>query len=149
MKVILKQDVANLGYTNEIVKVKNGYARNYLIPKGIAIMFTPSSEKEHTELMKQRTFKEEKIRQQSETLAKALENLTVKIGAKAATTGKIFGSVNAIQIADAIKAQFNYDIDRKKIIVDGESVKELGTYSAKVNIYKDIKVDIKFEVVAE
>ncbi|HNW70851.1 MAG TPA: 50S ribosomal protein L9 [Bacteroidales bacterium] len=149
MKVILKQDVTNLGYQNEIVKVKNGYARNYLIPQGIAIMLTPSSEKEHTEMMKQKAFKEDKIRKESETLAKALENITVKVGAKAGTSGKIFGSVNAIQIADAIKSQFNYDIDRKKIVVDGESVKELGTYSAKVNIYKDIKVDIKFEVVAE
>jgi len=149
MKVILKQDVTNLGYQNEIVKVKNGYARNYLIPQGIAIMLTPSTEKEHTEMMKQKAFKEEKIRKESETLAKALENITVKVGAKAGTSGKIFGSVNAIQIADAIKSQFNYDIDRKKIVVDGESVKELGTYSAKVNIYKDIKVDIKFEVVAE
>ncbi|HNZ43652.1 MAG TPA: 50S ribosomal protein L9 [Bacteroidales bacterium] len=149
MKVILKQDVTNLGYANEIVKVKNGYARNYLIPKGIAIMLTPSSEKEHAELMKQRTFKEEKIRKESETLAKALENIVVKVGAKAGTSGKIFGSVNAIQLADAIKQQFNYEIDRKKIVVDGESVKELGTYSAKINIYKDIKVDIKFEVIAE
>ncbi len=149
MKVILKQDVANLGYANEIVKVKNGYARNYLIPKGMGIMLTPSSEKEHAEMMKQKAFKEEKIRKESETLAKALENIVVKVGAKAGTSGKIFGSVNAIQIADAIKTQFNYDIDRKKISVDGESVKELGTYSARVNIYKDIKVDIKFEVFAE
>lgn len=149
MKVILKQDVEKLGYANEIVKVKNGYARNYLIPKGLAIMLTPSSEKEHTEMMKQKAFKEEKIRKDAETLAKALENILVKVGAKAGTSGKIFGSVNAMQIADAIKNQFSYDIDRKKIAVDGESVKELGTYSAKINIYKDIKVDIKFEVFAE
>ncbi len=149
MKIILKQDVAKLGYAHEIVKVKNGYARNYLIPKGFAIMLTPSSEKEHTEMVRQKAFKEEKIRKESETLAKALENITVKVGAKAGTSGKIFGSVNAIQIADAIKEQFKYDIDRKKIIVDGESVKELGTYTAKVNIYKEIKVEIKFEVVAE
>lgn len=149
MKVILKQDINNLGYTNEIVKVKNGYARNYLIPQGFAVMLTPSSEKEHTEMMKQKAFKEEKIRKESETLAKALENITVKVGAKAGTSGKIFGSVNAIQVADAIKSQFNYDIDRKKISVDGEHIKELGTYSAKINIYKDIKVDIKFEVIAE
>lgn len=149
MKVILKQDVNKLGYANEIVKVKNGYARNYLIPQGYAIMLTPSTEKEHAELVRQKSFKEEKIRKDSETLAKALENITVKVAAKAGTSGKIFGSVNAIQIAEAIKTQFNYDIDRKKIIVDGESVKELGTYAAKVNIYKDIKVDIKFEVYAE
>ncbi len=149
MKVILKHDVNKLGYANEIVKVKNGYARNYLIPQGFAIMLTPSSEKEHAELVRQKSFKEEKIRKESETLAKALENITVKVGAKAGTSGKIFGSVNAMQIADAIKTQFNYDIDRKKIVVDGDSVKELGTYSAKVNIYKDIKVEIKFEVFAE
>lgn len=149
MKVILKHDVDKLGYANEIVKVKNGYARNYLIPKGYAIMLTSSSEKEHTELIRQKSFKEEKIRKDSETLAKALENIVVKVGAKAGTSGKIFGSVNAIQIAEAIKEQFKYDIDRKKIVVDGESVKELGTYSAKINIYKDIKVDIKFEVFAE
>jgi large subunit ribosomal protein L9 len=149
MKVILKHDVNKLGYANEIVKVKNGYARNFLIPQGFAIMLTPSSEKEHAELVRQKSFKEEKIRKESETLAKALENITVKVGAKAGTSGKIFGSVNAMQIADAIKTQFNYDIDRKKIVVDGDSVKELGTYSAKVNIYKDIKVEIKFEVFAE
>lgn len=149
MKVILKQDINKLGYANEIVKVKNGYARNFLIPQGYAIMLTPSSEKEHAETMRQKAFKEEKIRKDAETLAKALENLTVKVGAKAGTSGKIFGSVNAIQIADAIKTQFNYDIDRKKIIVDGDNVKELGTYSAKINIYKDIKVDIKFEVFGE
>lgn len=149
MKIILKHDVENLGYANEIVKVKNGYARNYLIPKGFAIMLTPSSEKEHQEMVKQKSFKEEKLRKEAETLAKALENLSVKIGAKAGTSGKIFGSVNAIQIADAIKAQFNYEIDRKKIVLDGDSVKELGNYSARINIYKDIKVEIKFEVIAE
>lgn len=149
MKVILKQDVANLGYANEVVKVKNGYARNYLIPKGFAIMLTTSTEKEHAEMMKQKAFKEEKLRKEAETLARALENVTVKIGAKAGSTGKIFGSVNAIQIAEAIKSQFNYDIDRKKIQLDGENVKELGAYTAKVGIYKDVKVDVKFEVVAE
>ncbi len=149
MKIILKQDINKLGYAHEIVKVKNGYARNFLIPQGFAIMLTPSSEKEHAEMIRQKAFKENKIRSQSETLAKALENITVKIGAKAGTSGKIFGSVNAIQIADAIKEQFNYDIDRKKIFVDGDHVKELGTYTARVNIYKEIKVEIKFEVIAE
>ena len=149
MKIILKQDINKLGYAHEIVKVKNGYARNFLIPQGFAIMLTPSSEKEHAEMIRQKAFKENKIRSQSETLAKALENITVKIGAKAGTSGKIFGSVNAIQIADAIKEQFNYEIDRKKIFVDGDHVKELGTYTARVNIYKEIKVEIKFEVIAE
>ena len=149
MKVILKQDVPNLGYTHDIVKVKSGYARNYLIPKGFAIVCTPSSEKERDEVMKQKAFKEEKIRKEAETLAKALESITLKIGAKAGTSGKIFGSVNNLQIADAIKEQYKYDIDRKKIIVDGESIKELGTYTAKINLHKEIKVEMKFEVVAE
>lgn len=149
MKVIMKQDVANLGYTNDIVKVKNGYARNYLIPKGYAITCTPSSEKELNETLKQQAFKAEKLRNEAETLAKALENITLKIGAKAGTTGKIFGSVNNLQIAEAIKEQYKYDIDRKRISVDGESIKEVGTYTAKINLHKDIKVDLKFEVVAE
>ena len=149
MKVILIQDVPNLGYANEVVKVRDGYGRNYLIPQGMAILLTPSSQKEHAELTKQKAFKEEKIRKEAETLAKALANISVKIGAKAGTSGKIFGSVNAIQIAEAIKQQFNYDVDRKKIFVDGESVKELGTYNARINIYKEIKVEISFEVVAE
>jgi large subunit ribosomal protein L9 len=149
MKVILKQDVQGLGYTNEIVKVKEGYARNYLLPQGYAITLTTSSEKQLNESLKQKAFKEEKIRKEAETLAKALESITLKIGAKAGTSGKIFGSVNNLQIAEAIKDQFNYSIDRKKIIVDGESIKELGTYTAKVNLHKEIKVDLKFEVFAE
>jgi large subunit ribosomal protein L9 len=149
MKVILKQDVTGLGYTNDIVKVKNGYARNYLIPHGHAIVLTESSEKELKELMKQKAFKEEKSHKEAETLAKALESVTLKIGAKAGSTGKIFGSVNNVQIADAIKEQFKYTIDRKKIIVDGESIKELGTYTARINLHKEIKIDLKFEVIAE
>lgn len=149
MEIILKQDVPKLGYANDTIKVKNGYARNYLIPKGYAIAATESNRKIIAENIKQRAFKEEKIRKEADTLAKALENIVVKIGAKAATTGKIFGSVNNIQIADAIKSQFNYTVDRKKIHIDSESVKELGTYKAKINLYKDINVTISFEVVAE
>jgi large subunit ribosomal protein L9 len=138
-----------LGYTHDIVKVKNGYARNYLLPKGYAIVLTESSEKELAELLKQRAFKEDKIRKEAETLAKALESVTLKIPAKAGTKGKIFGSVNNVQIAEAIKEQFKYTIDRKRIHVDGESIKELGTYTATVNLHKEIKVDIQFEVFAE
>ena len=149
MEIILKQDIRSLGYTNDIVNVKAGYARNYLIPKGYAIAATETNRKILAENLKQKSFKEEKIKKEAETLAKALDGITVKIGAKAAETGKIFGSVNNIQITDAIKQQFNYDIDRKKIIVDGEHIKELGTYSAKVNLHKDIKVNISFEVFAE
>ena len=149
MEVILKQDIPNVGYTNDLVTVKTGYARNYLIPKGMAILATESNKKIRNEVLKQKSFKEEKIKKEAETLAKAIENITVKIGAKAGTSGKIFGSVNTIQIANAIKEQFKFDIDRKKIIVDGESIKELGTYTAKINLHKEIQVEINFEVFAE
>ena len=149
MEVILKKDMPNLGYENEIVHVKDGYGRNYLIPKGFAIPATESNRKMVAETQKQKSLKENKTRMDADTLAKALENLTVKIGAKAAPTGKIYGSVNAIQIAEAIKEQFNYEIDRKKITIDGESIKELGTYEAMISLYKDIKVKLNFEVIAE
>jgi len=149
MEIILKQDVPGVGYANELVTVKNGYARNYLIPKGMAVLATPAQKKMQEEIVKQKASKEEKLRKEADALAKALENITVKIGAKAASTGKIFGSVNAIQIADAIKEQFNYDIDRKKIFVDGDSIKEVGVYKAKVQLFKEIAVEINFDVFAE
>ncbi|MCB2221929.1 MAG: 50S ribosomal protein L9 [Bacteroidetes bacterium] len=149
MEVILKQDIPNLGYTNDLVNVKAGYARNYLIPKGLAITANDVNKKVLSENLKQKAFKEEKIIKEAETLGKALEGITVKIGAKAAETGKIFGSVNNIQIADAIQQQYNYDIDRKKIVVDGEHIKELGTYSAEIRLHKEVKVKINFEVFAE
>jgi large subunit ribosomal protein L9 len=149
MEVILKQDIPNLGYTNDIITVKPGFARNYLIPKGLAINATETNKKVLAENLKQKSFKAEKIRKEAETLAKALEGITVKIGAKAAESGKIFGSVNNIQIADAIREQFKYEIDRKKIIVDGEHIKELGSYTAEIRLHKEIKVTIHFEVVAD
>lgn len=149
MEVILKQDIPNLGYTNDKVNVKPGYAQNYLIPKGMAVLATESNVKILTETLKQKAFKESKIRNQSEDLAMTLKDITVKIGAKAAETGKIFGSVNAIQIAQALKDQYNVEIDRKKIQVDLEHIKELGTYKARINLHKDVQVEITFEVFAE
>jgi len=149
MDVILKQDIQGLGYSNDIVKVKAGYARNYLIPKGMAIAATETNRKIQAENLKQKSFKEEKISKEAETLAKALDGITVKIGAKAAESGKIFGSVNNIQISEAIKEQFKYDIDRKKIIVDGEHIKELGTYAAEIRLHRDVNAKINFEVFAE
>ena len=149
MEIILKQDIPGLGYTNDLITVKNGYARNYLIPQGMAIMATESNKKVRAEDLKQKAFKEEKIKKEAETLAKAIEGITVKIGAKAGTSGKIFGSVNALQLSEAIKAQFKFDIDRKKISLDGDSVKEVGTYKAKINLHKEVGVEIDFEVVAE
>lgn len=149
MEVILKQDIQSLGYINDLITVKDGYGRNYLIPKGLAILATKTNKKILSEDLKQKSYKEEKTIKEAETLAKAIENITVKIGAKAAATGKIFGSVNALQIANSIKEQFNYEVDRKKIFIDGESVKEIGSYSAKINLHKKINVNINFEVFAE
>jgi large subunit ribosomal protein L9 len=149
MEVILKQDVPNLGYTNEKVNVKSGYARNFLIPQGIAILATETNKKILAENLKQKAFKEDRVRNEAEELAKGLENITVKIGAKAAESGKIFGSVNAIQIAQALKDQFKFDIDRKKIHVDGEHIKELGTYKARIILHKEVQLDINFEVFSE
>lgn len=149
MEVILTQDINTLGYKNDVIKVKNGYARNYLIPKGLALEATETNRKIVAENQKQRAFKEEKIKKEAQKIADALQNITLKIGAKAGTSGKIFGSVNAIQISEAILKQYNYEIDRRKIMVDGDSIKELGTYTAKVNLHKEVKLDVKFEVVSE
>jgi len=147
MEVILKQDIENLGYENDIVKVKNGFARNYLIPKGKALLATETNKKVLSEVQKQKSFKEEKLRSEAETSAKLLGKVELKIGAKAGTSGKIFGSVNAIQIAESLK-QKGYEVDRRKIDVD-DSIKELGNYIATVKLYKEIKAEVKFEVVAE
>jgi large subunit ribosomal protein L9 len=149
MEVILKQDVPNVGYTNDKINVKPGYARNYLIPKGLAILATETNKKILAENLKQKAFKAEKIKMSAEDLAKSLKNITVKIGAKAAESGRIFGSVNALQIAQALKDQFNFDVDRKKIHVDQEHIKELGNYKATINLHKEIQIEINFEVFAE
>jgi large subunit ribosomal protein L9 len=148
MEVILKQDIEKLGYENDTVKVKDGYGRNFLIPQGMAIMANATNKKVLAEVQRQKSFKEEKLRNEAQTTAKLLEKISITIGAKAGTSGKIFGSVNAIQIADAL-AEKGYEIDRRKIVVDGEAIKELGEYTAKVNLYKDIKGEVKFTVVAE
>ena len=149
MEVILKQDVPNLGYINEKVNVKPGYARNFLIPQGIAILATETNKKILAENLKQKAFKEDRVRNEAEELAAGLKDITVKIGAKAAESGKIFGSVNAIQIAQALKDQFKFDVDRKKIHVDGEHIKELGTYKARIILHKEVQLEINFEVFAE
>ena len=149
MDVILKQDVPNLGYKDDVVNVKDGYARNYLIPQGMAIIADKRNKKIIEEIKRQRSYKEEKFVAEAEEKAKALEGTTLTIGAKAGTSGKIFGSVNNIQISQALKDQKGFDIDRKMIEVDGESIKELGTYKAKVRLHKDVNVTINFEVVGE
>lgn len=149
MEVILKQDIPNLGYKNDLITVKDGYARNYLIPKGLAVFATETNKKVLSEVKKQKAHKEEKVLNEAQELAKALEALNIKIAAKAGTSGKIFGSVNDVQIANAIKEQHNIEIDRKHIQVDGESIKELGEYIAKIRLHKEVAVELKFEVYAE
>lgn len=148
MEVILKQDVKNLGYTDDVVKVRDGYGANFLVPKGLAILATESAKKVHAENLRQRAGKEEKIRVSANATAEKLKDVTLQIGAKAGDGGKIFGSVNTIQIAEALK-KLGHDIDRKNITIDEEHIKALGTYTAKVKIYKDINTNISFEVVAE
>jgi len=148
MEVILKKDVENLGYQDEMVDVKPGYARNYLIPKGMAVFATLSEKKMLEETVRQRAHKEEKIQNEANAKAAKLENETIKIGAKVGENGKIFGSVNTIQLADALKAA-GHDIDRKNIAIKNEPIKEIGTYEAEVTLHKDIKQTIKFEVVGE
>lgn len=148
MDVILKQDMDNLGYADEIVKVRAGYARNFLIPRGLATIASESNRKMLTEIQKQRSHKAQKIRGDAESVAKQLEAITLKIGAKVGESGKIFGSVNALQIADAL-SKHGVVVDRKKIHIDTDHIKALGLYTATVNLHKDIKAKINFEVVSE
>lgn len=145
----MKQDVANLGYADDLVKVKDGYARNYLIPQGYAELATPAKKKMLAETIKQRAFKAEKIRKEAEFLAGKIEGLEVTIPAKASENGTLFGSVNNIMVADALKAQHDIEIDRHKIAINEDRIKELGQYSAQVNLHRDFKVELKLNVVPE
>jgi large subunit ribosomal protein L9 len=148
MEIILKQDIPSLGHKDDLIIVKNGYARNYLIPQGFAIAATESAKKVHAENVRQRAHKEEKIKIDAEDYAKKLEGLSLTIGAKTSTTGKIFGSVNTIQIAESL-VEKGFDIDRKNITIKEEHVKEVGSYTAEIKLHRDVKVSIQFEVVAE
>ena len=148
MDIILKQDVEKLGNKHDIVTVKAGYARNFLIPQGMAVAATPSARKVVAEVVRQQAHKEAKAIEQANGLAEALSKLTLRIGAKAGESGKIFGSVNTIQIAEAIQAA-GYDVERKQIALAEDEVKELGSYEATVKVYRDIKASVKFDVVAD
>ena len=149
MEIILKQDVPNLGHKDDVVVVKNGYATNYLIPQGFAIMATPSAKKVHAENLRQRAHKEAKLRADAEALAAKLEGMQVTVATKVSATGKIFGSVNNIQVAEALAAK-GFEMDRRNITIVGEEkLQEVGLYDAVVKCYKDIKANIKVEVVAE
>ena len=146
MKIILKKAVANLGEVDEIVEVKNGYAINYLVPQGYAIVATPSNLKQHEETLRQRAHKEAKIVADAEALAAKIAAQTVKVAVKVSEAGKIYGSVTAAQLADALVAA-GVEVDKKDITVP--EVKELGAYEAVVKVYKAVKATLAFEVVAE
>ncbi len=148
MEVILKDDVTNLGHKNDVVTVKPGYGRNYLIPQGLATLATPSAIKVHEENMRQRAHKEEKIKNDALELAQKMEGVSLTIGAKTSTTGKIFGSVNTIQIAEALEKQ-GYAVERKNISIKDDQVKEIGKYVATIKLHREVKVEVNFEVVAE
>jgi len=147
MQVILKEDVANLGFKDDIVTVKDGYGRNYLLPQGKAIIVTESAKKISAENLKQRAHKLEKIKKDAEDLAAKLDGLSLTIGAKTSSTGTIFGSVTNIQIAEALE-KLGHQVDRKTISIK-EAVKEVGQYKAVARLHKEVSVEIPFEVVSE
>ena len=146
MEIILLTDIANLGPKDDIVDVKQGYGRNYLIPQGYAILATPSARKVVAENLRQRAHKEAKLKAEAEELAAKLAEVKLTIGAKTSSTGKIFGSVNSIMISESLKEK-GFDIDRKKIVL--KDVKEVGTYTALIKLHREVKVDVEFEVVSE
>lgn len=148
MEIILLQDVNKLGQKDDLVTVKNGYGRNFLIPRGYAVAATPSAKKMHAENLRQRAHKEEKIKAAAQEMAGKIEGTRLSIGAKTSTSGKIFGSVNTIQIAEALKEK-GFDIDRKNISLPEDQVKEVGTYKAIVKLHREVKVEIEFEIVGE
>lgn len=148
MKIILNENIENLGFKNDVVTVKNGYARNFLIPKGMAKVASPSALKVLQENLKQQAVKNKKIKEEAEKTAEKLANTVLKIGAKAGENGKIFGSINTIQIAEAAE-KVGLTLDKKLIKLKGDAIKNLGTYEAEVKLHKEVDATIKFEVVEE
>jgi len=148
MEIILTQDVERLGSKDDLIKVKDGFARNFLIPQKKAIVATSTAKKVLAENIKQRAHKEAKLKNEALTIAEKLANKKISIGAKTSTLGKIFGSVNTIQLAEAINKK-GFEIDRKQIMLPEDHIKEVGTYSAKIKLHKEVIIEIEFEVVAE
>lgn len=146
MKIILKEDVNGLGYKDDVVEVKNGYGRNYLIPTGKAVIASEAALKVLAENQRQRAHKLERIKADAEAAAAALEGVKLTIGAKTSSTGTIFGSVNSIQIVEALE-KLGHNVDRKLISL--EAVKEVGSYTATIRLHRDVTVEVPFEVVAE
>jgi len=148
MELILLQDVQKLGQKDDLVNVKNGYGRNFLVPGGYAIAATASAKKMHAESLRQRAHKEEKIKTVAQELASKMTGLKIVVGAKTSTSGKIFGSVNTIQIAEALNEK-GFEIDRKNISLPEDQIKEIGNYKAVIKLHREVKVEIDFEIKAE
>lgn len=148
MEVILKKNVDKLGYTNEVVTVKPGYGRNFLIPQGYAVLATTSAKKAHEEIMRQKSHKESKMLAEAQAIAAKLADVSISIATKAGEKGKIFGSVNTVQIAEVLR-EAGFDIDRKSLKIKDEPIRELGTFEAEANLYKGVKQTFKFSVVSE
>ncbi|MEY3728200.1 MAG: 50S ribosomal protein L9 [Flavobacteriia bacterium] len=148
MEVILKKNVDKLGYANEVVTVKPGYGRNFLIPQGYAVLATASAKKAHEEIMRQKSHKESKMLAEAQEVAAKLADVTLSIATKAGENGKIFGSVNTVQIAEALR-EAGFDIDRKSLKIKDEPIRDLGTFEAEANLYKGVKQTFKIEVVSE
>jgi large subunit ribosomal protein L9 len=148
MELILKQDVENLGFKDDIVTVKNGYGRNYLIPQGYAVLATASAKKVLAETLKQRAYKEESVVKEANKLAEAIKALELRIAAKTGEGDKLFGSVSSSNLVEALAAE-GHELEKKFITIAGGVVKRLGKYDAKVRLHRDVIVDLPFEVVAE
>ncbi|MFM7301238.1 MAG: 50S ribosomal protein L9 [Crocinitomicaceae bacterium] len=148
MEVILKKNVDKLGYANDVVTVKPGYGRNFLIPQGYAVLATPSAKKAHEEVMRQKSHKEAKLVAEAQEIATKLASVSISIATKAGENGKIFGSVNTVQLAEALRKE-GFDIDRKSLKIKDEPIKEVGTFEAEANLFKGVKQAFKFEVVGE
>jgi len=148
MEVILKKNVDKLGYANEVVTVKPGYGRNFLIPQGYAVLATASAKKAHEEIMRQKSHKESKMLAEAQAVAAKLAEVTLTIATKAGENGKIFGSINTVQIAEALR-EAGFDIDRKSLKIKEEPIRDLGTFEAEANLYKGVKQTFKIEVVSE
>lgn len=148
MEIILIQDVDRLGSKDDLVKVKDGFARNFLIPQKKAIVATTTAKKILAENTKQRAHKEAKLKNEALAIAEKLANKKISIGAKTSSLGKIFGSVNTIQLAEAINKK-GFEIDRKQILMQEDHIKEVGTYTAKIKLHKEVIIEVEFEVVAE
>ncbi len=148
MELILKQDVQDLGFKDDVVTVKNGYGRNFLIPKGLAALATPSARKVLAENLKQRAHKEKKVVDEAQKIAESLKGLEIKISAKVGTGDKLFGSISNIDLAGSLE-KAGQSIDRKFISIPGGTVKRTGAYTAKIRLHREVVVDFPFEIIAE